>query len=47
MSNRRDPSSQVVLIVLDGWGYSAATEGNAIELAHTPVWHTLWHGSPR
>jgi len=47
MSNRRDPSSQVVLIVLDGWGYSAATEGNAIELAHTPVWHALWNGSPR
>ena len=47
MSNRRDPSSQVVLVVLDGWGYSAATEGNAIELATTPVWHKLWHRSPR
>ncbi len=47
MSNRRDPSSPVVLIVLDGWGYSTAKEGNAIEMADTPVWHALWNGSPR
>ena len=47
MSNRRDPSSHVVLIVLDGWGYRTAKEYNAIELADTPVWHTLWNGSPR
>lgn len=47
MSNRRGPSRQVVLIVLDGWGYSPIKEGNAIELANTPVWHKLWDGSPR
>jgi 2,3-bisphosphoglycerate-independent phosphoglycerate mutase len=35
-----------VLIVLDGWGYRAAREGNAIELANTPVWHALWAGQP-
>ncbi len=37
----------VVLVVLDGWGYRAAREGNAIELARTPVWHKLWETSPR
>jgi len=36
-----------VLVVLDGWGYREAREGNAIELARTPVWHALWAGSPR
>jgi len=46
MSNRtrRGP---VVLVVLDGWGYRAEREGNAIELARTPVWHRLWEHSPR
>jgi 2,3-bisphosphoglycerate-independent phosphoglycerate mutase len=37
----------VVLIVLDGWGYRAAREGNAIDLGHTPVWHGLWEREPR
>ncbi|HEU4700489.1 MAG TPA: 2,3-bisphosphoglycerate-independent phosphoglycerate mutase [Gemmatimonadales bacterium] len=37
----------VVLVVLDGWGYREAREGNAIELGRTPVWHKLWESSPR
>ncbi len=40
-------SGPVVLIVLDGWGYRPEREGNAIELARTPVWHHLWEHSPR
>ncbi len=44
MSNTRGP---VALIVLDGWGYREAREGNAIELARTPVWHGLWQSQPR
>src|SRR4051812_35396181 len=32
----------VALIVLDGWGYRPETEGNAIALANTPVWDSLW-----
>lgn len=44
MSKSRAP---VALIVLDGWGYRPEREGNAIELARTPVWHQLWEGSPR
>jgi len=38
---------RVVLVVLDGWGYRLEREGNAIELASTPVWHRLWDSYPR
>ena len=34
-------------MVLDGWGYRREHEGNAIELASTPVWHRLWGSFPR
>lgn len=44
LSNRRQP---VALVVLDGWGYRAEREHNAIELGRTPVWHRLWSGAPR
>jgi 2,3-bisphosphoglycerate-independent phosphoglycerate mutase len=33
-------------VVLDGWGYRREREGNAIELASTPVWHRLWKDFP-
>jgi 2,3-bisphosphoglycerate-independent phosphoglycerate mutase len=32
----------VALIVLDGWGYRPETDGNAIALANTPTWDSLW-----
>src|SRR3954471_17977036 len=32
----------VALIVLDGWGYCEATEGNAIAMANTPTWDAIW-----
>ena len=38
MASRRP----VVLVVLDGWGYRAEREGNAIALADTPAWDRLW-----
>ncbi|MGE0556287.1 MAG: 2,3-bisphosphoglycerate-independent phosphoglycerate mutase [Gemmatimonadales bacterium] len=44
MSNQTRP---VALIVLDGWGYRAEREHNAIEIGRTPVWHRLWNDSPR
>ena len=47
MSNASGPARQVVLVVLDGWGYRPEREGNAIELARTPVWHRLWGSEPR
>ena len=37
----------VALIVLDGWGYRPETEGNAIALANTPVWDSLWSRGSR
>ncbi len=37
----------VVLVVLDGWGYREATEGNAIAMAQTPTWDRLWARAPR
>jgi 2,3-bisphosphoglycerate-independent phosphoglycerate mutase len=44
----RGPSaSPVVLVVLDGWGYRAEREGNAIALAQTPNWDRLWSRAPR
>lgn len=36
----------LVLIILDGWGYSKKREGNAIYTAHTPVWDELWSQYP-
>jgi 2,3-bisphosphoglycerate-independent phosphoglycerate mutase len=33
---------QVALVVLDGWGFRAQREGNAIALARTPTWDALW-----
>ena len=37
----------VVLVVLDGWGYREARDGNAIAMARTPNWSALWQGHPR
>ncbi|HSY80222.1 MAG TPA: 2,3-bisphosphoglycerate-independent phosphoglycerate mutase [Gemmatimonadaceae bacterium] len=37
----------VVLVVLDGWGYRAEREGNAIALATTPTWDALWRRPSR
>src|SRR2546423_10074611 len=34
----------VALVVLDGWGYRPETAGNAIALASTPTWNSIWSG---
>jgi 2,3-bisphosphoglycerate-independent phosphoglycerate mutase len=44
---RMSPRRPVVLVVLDGWGYRAERDGNAIALAQTPNWDRLWSGSSR
>jgi len=36
----------IVLIVLDGWGYSENTQNNAIANANTPCWKQLWNRYP-
>ncbi|MBD1808333.1 2,3-bisphosphoglycerate-independent phosphoglycerate mutase [Microcoleus sp. FACHB-SPT15] len=40
------PVSPVVLVILDGWGYREATEGNALAAANTPVMDSLWAAYP-
>lgn len=37
----------VVLLVLDGWGYRAEREGNAIAMANVPTWDRIWARAPR
>ncbi len=46
MSNGFHRRRPVALVVLDGWGYREAREGNAIELGNTPTWHGLWSSNP-
>lgn len=36
----------VVLIIMDGWGYSESPDYNAIYCAHTPFWDRLWGDYP-
>ena len=36
----------IVLIVLDGWGYSESGKDNAIAAAKTPFWDSLWQTYP-
>jgi len=33
-------------MILDGWGYRAETDNNAIALAKTPCWDKLWNDDP-
>ncbi|HYI16679.1 MAG TPA: 2,3-bisphosphoglycerate-independent phosphoglycerate mutase, partial [Thermomicrobiales bacterium] len=40
------PSGPVVLVILDGWGLGPAGQGNAVELAQTPVFDRLWATYP-
>ena len=38
--------NRVALIILDGWGYSTASEGNAILKAHTPNLDRFYRDHP-
>jgi 2,3-bisphosphoglycerate-independent phosphoglycerate mutase len=40
-------AAPVILLVLDGWGYRAEREGNAIAMATVPTWDRLWARAPR
>jgi 2,3-bisphosphoglycerate-independent phosphoglycerate mutase len=40
------PVSSACLIVLDGWGLAAPGPGNAVSLARTPVFDSLWDSYP-
>ena len=36
----------VLLVILDGWGYTEETRYNAIDAARKPNWDRLWQSSP-
>ncbi len=40
------PVSPVVLVILDGWGYREESDGNAIAVANTPNFDSLWTAYP-
>jgi len=40
------PASCACLIVLDGWGLAEPGPGNAVSLAHTPIFDNLWETYP-
>ncbi len=40
------PSSPIIAIILDGWGYSEDSEANAIYSARKPQWEALWARYP-
>src|SRR4051812_19454130 len=46
MAASRRPAP-VVLLVLDGWGYRAEREGNAIAMANVPPGDRLWARAPK
>ncbi len=37
----------VVLVILDGWGYREAVDGNAIAAAKTLIMDNLWATCPK
>jgi 2,3-bisphosphoglycerate-independent phosphoglycerate mutase len=45
MNNKKN-HRPLVLMILDGWGYRAETDHNAIALAKTPCWDKLWNNDP-
>jgi 2,3-bisphosphoglycerate-independent phosphoglycerate mutase len=40
------PVASLALVILDGWGLAPDGPGNAISLADTPVFDSLWEGYP-
>ena len=47
MTGSSQAEAPVVLLVLDGWGWREAREGNAIAMARTPNWDRLIASAPR
>ena len=43
---RRGAMSSVALVILDGWGLAEDGPGNAVSLADTPVFDSLWYSHP-
>jgi len=45
--NDKSTHKPLLLMILDGWGYRPEREDNAIALAATPCWDSLWRDGPR
>ena len=46
MTSAKGQSGPLALIIIDGWGYSPVSEGNAIALANTPYYDELLNKYP-
>lgn len=46
-ANMTSAIAPVVLVILDGWGYREACDGNAIAAAKIPVMNKLWANYPQ
>ena len=44
--NGKQNNRPLLLMILDGWGYRAEKDNNAIALARTPCWDRLWSTDP-
>ena len=45
-SSRDGAARPMLLLILDGWGYSETPQQNAIAAANKPVWDRLWNNNP-
>jgi len=45
-SSKQGAARPMVLLILDGWGYSETPQYNAIAAAKKPVWDRLWKDNP-
>jgi 2,3-bisphosphoglycerate-independent phosphoglycerate mutase len=42
----KNAARPMVLVILDGWGYSEKPQHNAIAAARKPVWDRMWNDYP-
>jgi 2,3-bisphosphoglycerate-independent phosphoglycerate mutase len=45
-TSKKAAARPMLLLILDGWGYSETPQHNAIAAAHKPVWDSLWSNYP-
>jgi len=45
-TSRDGAARPMLLLILDGWGYSETPQQNAIAAANKPVWDRLWNNNP-
>jgi 2,3-bisphosphoglycerate-independent phosphoglycerate mutase len=45
-SSKNSAARPMLLLILDGWGYSESPQHNAIAAAYKPVWDRIWKNYP-